>query len=522
MRREAPGPGSGRSRRARVTRGLLLLLAFLLPVSGTTAAEEVWTWEGPEEGLTSFSLTVGEALVRLRVPTGEEEVAAPALLIRYDSEYMDLAVPEPGEYLSPGTRPMLVVEREGGALELVPRGDLPGREARLEIELRLDLRAAVALEAERLEVEASGPWALPPPQLPEEKPAPARGGRRRTAPASPQPSAQRVVPPAPASLKIRANRAAVTVQGWPGSLTLDVQDYELSGQGLGGELVSKRGDGEVELGAVGGVLRIRAEEGRFHLQELLGRAEITIGSGDLSLVAAEQGAQVQLSRGELILREIGRRADLTVEEATLELSAVEGSVGGTLRWVDASVQDVRGGLNLQLEEGSLAVRGVQAGLMVRAVDAPLEIEDVGGAVQIQAQGPYPVKVKNAARTVRLNLTDSEAEVLGVARGLSVDQSGGTLEARDIGGEPDIRLSEVDLDYAAKGRILKGGAFHLNGGRARLRLPRRSTLAVSGDDDRVSGNMNRRLLDEIEEEELERGHYIVLEVFGAEVQVTAAP
>jgi hypothetical protein len=522
VRRESPHLDPGRFRRARAPRVLLLLAVLLLALRGATAAEEVWTWEGPEEGLTSLSLTVGEALVRLRVPTGEEEAAAPALLIRYESESMVLVAPEPGEYLSPGTRPMLVVEREGGALELVPRGDLPGREARLEIELRLDPRAAVDLEAERLEVEASGPWALPPPQLPEEKPASPRGGRRREASPDPEPAAQRVVPPARASLKIRADRAAVAVQGWPGSLTLDVRDYELSGQGLGGELLSKRGEGEVELGAIGGVVRIRAEEGRFHLQEVLGRAEITVGSGDLSLLAAEQGAQVQLSRGELILREIGRRADLTVEEATLELSTVVGSVGGTLRWVDASVQDVRGGLNLQLEEGSLAARGVQAGLLVRAVDAPLEIEDVGGGVQIDAQGPYPVKVKNAARAVRMNLTDSEAEVLGVARGLSVVQNGGTLEARDIAGEPDIRLSEVDLDYAAKGRLLKGGAFHLNGGRARLRLPRRSTLAVSGDDDRVSGNMNRRLLDELEEEELERGQYIILEVFGADVQVTAGP
>jgi hypothetical protein len=35
-------------------------------------------------------------------------------------------------------------------------------------------------------------------------------------------------------------------------------------------------------------------------------------------------------------------------------------------------------------------------------------------------------------------------------------------------------------------------------------------------------MNRRPLDEIEEAELERGHYITLEVAGADVQVTASP
>jgi len=107
-------------------------------------------------------------------------------------------------------------------------------------------------------------------------------------------------------------------------------------------------------------------------------------------------------------------------------------------------------------------------------------------------------------------------------GLSVVQIGGTLEARDIAGEPDIRVSEVDLVYTAKGRVLRGGTFHLDGGRARIRIPRRTTLAVSGDEDRVSGNVNRRLLDDIDDAELERGHYVVLEVFGADVQVTAAP
>jgi hypothetical protein len=151
----------------------------------------------------------------------------------------------------------------------------------------------------------------------------------------------------------------------------------------------------------------------------------------------------------------------------------------------------------------------------------VSLEDLRGSAQVDARGPFPVKIKNAARSLKMNLDQSEAEITGVTRGLAVVQRGGTLVAREIGGEPDVRVDEVSLEYTARGSVLKAGRFSINGGRARLRLPRRSTLAVSGDDDRVSGSMNRRLLDDIEEEELERGHYVILEVNGADVQVNGA-
>lgn len=499
-----------------------LLLPLLAAISAAGAAEQVWTWEGPQGGLEAFTLTTGRAVVHLRVPGAEEE-PGPALLLRYDSEFMDLVAPAPGEVVVPGTLPMLVVESGERGLELVPRGDLPDREARLEIELRLHPRAVVALEAEELEVLATGSWALPPPSPPAEEGENRRRGRgRRGAPSSaPAAAPQRVVPPAPASLKIRSTRAEVGLEGWPGSLTLDAKDYELRGRGLGGDLVSERGEGDVELAEIGGKVELESESGRLVLQDILGRAEISLEAGDLSIVGAEQGVQVQLARGELVLREIERRADLTVEEATLDLSSVTGAVGGSLRWVEASLREVRGSLNLTVEEGSLGVRGVQAGLAVRVTDAPLTLEDLGGAVQVDARGPFPVKIRNAARGLKMNLEESEAEITGVTRGLSVVQTGGTLVAREIGGEPDVRVDEVDLDYTARGSVLKGGRFRIAGGRARLRLPRRSTLAISGDDERVSGSMNRRLLDEIEEDELERGHYVILEVNGADVQVTGA-
>jgi hypothetical protein len=514
-------PGAaGRAGRA-LAGGLLLLVGLATPL-GAHAAEEVWTWDGPEGGLRAFTLTTGKAVVQLRVP-GPDEEPGPALVLRYDSEFMDLVVPEPGDLVMPGTLPMLVAEINGDGLELVPRGDLPRREARLEIELRLHPRAAVALEAEDLEVLATGPWALPPPEPPEgEGQGGPRGRRaRRAAGASPRTPPQRVIPPAPASLKVRSARAEVGIEGWPGSLLLEVKDYELRGRGLGGELSSERGEGDVELAEIGGKVDLRSESGRLVLQEVLGRAEISIDAGDLSLTGAEQGVKVRLARGELVLREIARRADLSVEEATLVLGPVTGAVGGTLRWVEATLQDVKGSLNLTVEEGSLTVRGVQAGLVVRATDAPLGLEDLGGAAQVDARGPFPVKIKNAARGLKMNLEESEAEVAGVTRGLTVVQRGGSLVAREIGGEPDVRVDEVALEYTARGSVLKGGRFVVNGGRARLRLPRRSTLAVSGDDDRVSGSMNRRLLDDLDEEELERGHYVELEVNGADVQVTGA-
>jgi hypothetical protein len=499
-----------------------LLAALLLVWSGPVAGEEVnRILAGPPEGWGRVTIQAAEARVHLRVSGEEPAAGEPVAEIRYQATAMDFLVPDPGEVVSPGQRPMMVARVEGDALELLPEGDPPGREARLAISLQVTPRAVVELQGERFELEANGPWAVPEPPTMETREGPGgrRAHRRRT---QTQIQAPPPVPPAQASLQVAASFARVQVDGWPGALSLKARTFEVRGQHLGGALEVGPGRGDVELREVGGRGSVHTSGGDVYLEKVLQRAAVHVNGGDLHLLDVAGEVEAEVTGGALVLREIGKRAQVKVNEGTLMASGVGGPLGGTLTWVEAVVTEVRGGLNLRLEEGSLQARGIIASLRLHAEETAIDLLDLRGTVQIAARGTGPVKVVDARSTVTLDLEDTEATVERVLKPLKVVQVGGTLKARQIGGEPDLDLRDVELEYVATNRYLLGGRFRLMGGEGLIRLPRRTVLALSGDTERVRTNLTTRDLDDLDRQERRKGHHVTLEVDGADVEVRALP
>lgn len=500
----------------------LLATILLLAWSGLTAGEEIdRTLEGPPEGWSRVTISAGEARIHLRVAGEEMTPGEPVAGIRYLAQAMDFLVPEPEEVVSPGQRPMLVARIEDDALELVPVGEVPGRGARLTISLQVAPHAVVELQGDRFELEATGPWALPPPptEVPRQSPGGRRAKRRRT---ETQAQAPPPVPPAQARLQVTASFVRVQVDGWPGALTLKARAFEVRGHRLGGALEVGPGRGDVELREVGGRGSVRTSGGEVYLERLLQGAAVQVEGGDLHLLEVAGEVEAEVAGGALVLQDIGKRTQVKVNEGTLLANGVGGSLGGTLIWVEAVVSEVRGGLNLRMEDGSLQASGIISNTRLHAVETAIDLLDLRGPVQIEARGRGPVKVVDARSTVSLELEETEATVERVLKPLQVVQVGGVLKARQIGGEPDLDLRDVDLEYVATNRYLLGGKFRLMGGEGHIRLPGRTVLTLSGDTERVRTNLTTRDLDDVDRQERRKGHLVILEVEGADVEVRALP
>jgi hypothetical protein len=134
----------------------------------------------------------------------------------------------------------------------------------------------------------------------------------------------------------------------------------------------------------------------------------------------------------------------------------------------------------------------------------------------------PVRVVDVRNQVKLKLKGTETVVERALRGLEAVQRGGSLTATQVGGDPKIDVSDVDLQYAAINRPLRGGRFRVRGGEARIDLPRRNALALSGDVDRVRTTLQTREAEDLSQNDKDRGRFVALEVLGADVEVRPLP
>jgi hypothetical protein len=133
-----------------------------------------------------------------------------------------------------------------------------------------------------------------------------------------------------------------------------------------------------------------------------------------------------------------------------------------------------------------------------------------------------VTIEKVRTNLDLRLDVTEATVEGVGRDLTVVQQGGSLQARGIGGKPDLELSDADLEYAGTRRPPKEGRFVLRQCRARLRLPRRIVLVASGDTELIRSELPLREAEDLEQEGGVPGKFVSLEVDGGEVEVRPIP
>ena len=224
--------------------------------------------------------------------------------------------------------------------------------------------------------------------------------------------------------------------------------------------------GRLLVSAIGGDLRVEAENSKIQARGLLDDAEFRLTGGVLTVDGVKgdfsvkgSGVQVDLQHlygsAELDLTEGRAKLDaaeldvqVTSDQTDLEFSRVKGelrvdSSGGSLH-----VSGCTGGGELQLEETTLALLSSKGDFTVRT-DAMMEFGLHEGSLRVLGYGASiqgnqiagPLFVENSSSSVTLKQLSGKTEIRGTELKLTVEDSKGPLDIHLV--SSDVTLRRVD-------------------------------------------------------------------------------
>ncbi|GAB4368778.1 MAG: hypothetical protein Kow0062_02200 [Acidobacteriota bacterium] len=200
-----------------------------------------------------------------------------------------------------------------------------------------------------------------------------------------------------------------------------------------------------------------------------GRASIRIDVDDSSVrITRVSGIDLEGSGGFFDLAATAGAVTARLERAGLRTAGHRGSLVLAGSSLDAEAQDVNGTLRAVLDGGGLTVGSGEGRLRAELRAAQLLAQRWAGPVEV-AGSDATVELRafeDDGSTVRVDLSDGQVLLEGLAGGLSGQLRAGRIEARDIGGAVNLTAREsaeieleglgqacrLDLQDGARGRV----------------------------------------------------------------------